>query len=37
MQILTANHQSESRNPNGKARGRTERARGDFNPIGKTI
>jgi hypothetical protein len=37
MQILTANHQIEHKNPNGKAMGRTERDEGVCNPIGRTI
>jgi hypothetical protein len=37
MQILTANNWTEPRDPNGRARGRTERAEGDFNLIGRTM
>jgi len=37
MQILTANPQTQPRDPNGRARRRTEGAEGDFNPIGRTI
>jgi hypothetical protein len=36
MQILTANHQTEPRNPNGRARGRTEGPEGDCNLKGRT-
>jgi hypothetical protein len=35
MQILTANHWTEHRNPNGRFRGRTERAEGNCNPTGR--
>jgi hypothetical protein len=34
MQILTANNQT--RGPKGRIRGRTERAEGDCNHIGRT-
>jgi hypothetical protein len=34
---LRANHQTELRNPNGRARRWTEGAEGDCNPIGRTI
>jgi hypothetical protein len=38
MQIFTAKHWAELRDPYGKIRGRTEGAEGDCNPIGrKTI
>ena len=37
MQILTANHNTEPRDPNRRARGRTEGVEGDYNPIGRTI
>jgi hypothetical protein len=37
MQMLTANHHTEPRDLNGRARGRTEGAEGDCNPIGKTM
>jgi hypothetical protein len=33
MKILIANHQTEFRDPNGRARGRTEGAEEDCNPI----
>jgi hypothetical protein len=36
-QILTANHPTEPGDPNGRARGRTEGAGGNCNPIGRTI
>jgi hypothetical protein len=36
MQIFTAKHQTEPGDPNGRARGRTEGAIGDCNPIGRT-
>jgi hypothetical protein len=36
MQIYTANYWTEPRDTNGRARGRTERAEGDCNPIGRT-
>ena len=36
MQILTANHWTEVRNPDGNVRGRIEGAEGDGNPIGRT-
>ena len=36
MQILTANHQIETGDPNGKDRGRTEGAEGVCNTIGRT-
>jgi hypothetical protein len=32
MQILTANHQTEPRDPNGRVRGRTEGDEGDEKP-----
>jgi hypothetical protein len=32
MQILTANHQTEPRDPNGKGKGRTEGSEGDLQP-----
>ena len=35
MQILTANHWTEVRDPNGRVRGRIEGAEGDGNPIGR--
>jgi hypothetical protein len=35
MQIFTANHFIEVRDQYGRVRGRTERNKGDFNPIGK--
>ena len=37
MQILTANHQTEPGDPNGRDRGRTEGAEGVCNTIGRTI
>ena len=37
MQILTVNHWTELRDPNGRVRGRTKGAEGDCNPIGRTI
>jgi hypothetical protein len=37
MQILIANHLTEPRDPNGRARGRTERDEWDCNPIGRTV
>jgi hypothetical protein len=36
MQILTANHQTEPREPNGRVRARSEEAEGYCNPIGRT-
>jgi hypothetical protein len=36
MQILTANHWTEVRDPYGGVRGRIERTEGDGNPIGRT-
>jgi hypothetical protein len=36
MQILTANHQTETRDSNGRVRGRNEGAEGDCNPTGRT-
>jgi hypothetical protein len=36
VQILTANHWAEPRDPNGRVRGRAEGAEGDCNPIGRT-
>ena len=35
MQILTANHWTEVRDPYGRVRGRIEGAEGDGNPIGR--
>jgi hypothetical protein len=35
MQILTANHWTDPKDPNGRTRGRTEEAEGDCNPIGR--
>jgi hypothetical protein len=37
MQILTLNHQIETGEPSGRARGRTEGTEGDYNLIGRTI
>ena len=40
MQIVTANHWTESEDLNGRGRERTEGAegtKGDYNPIGRTI
>ena len=37
MQIFTANHWTEVRNPYGRVRGSFEGAEGVGNPIGKTI
>jgi hypothetical protein len=37
MQMHTANHQTEHRDPNGGVRGRTEGTEGSCNPIGKAI
>ena len=37
MQILTANYWTEPGDHNGSVRGRTEGAKGDCNPIGRTI
>ena len=34
--MLTANHRTEHRDPSGGVRGRTERAEGVCNPIGRT-
>jgi len=36
MRMLTANHQTEYRDPNGGIRERTEEAEGVCNPIGRT-
>jgi hypothetical protein len=36
MQISTAKHRAEPRDPSGKVRGRTEGAEEDCNPIGRT-
>ena len=36
MQILTGNHRTEVRHPNGRVRGRTKGAEGDGNLIGRT-
>ena len=36
MQIPTANHWTEVRDPYGRVRGRIEEAEGDGNPIGRT-
>jgi hypothetical protein len=35
--MLSANHQTEHRDPDGRVRGKTEGAEGDCNPIGRTI
>jgi hypothetical protein len=35
MEMLTANHWSESEDPYGRVRGRTKGAEGDCNPIGR--
>jgi hypothetical protein len=35
MEILTPNHWTKFRDPNGRDRGRTEAAEGNYNPIGK--
>jgi hypothetical protein len=35
MQILTADHQTEVREPYGRVRGRIEGTEGDGNPIGR--
>jgi hypothetical protein len=35
MQILTANHWTEARDPYGRVRRRTERTEGGGNPIGR--
>ena len=35
MQILTANHWTEVRDPYGRVRGRIEGTEGDGNPIGR--
>jgi hypothetical protein len=37
MHILTATHQTEPWYLNGRVRGRTEGAEGEFNAIGRTI
>jgi hypothetical protein len=37
VQILRFNHWTEPREPNRRARGRTEEAEGDFNTIGRII
>jgi hypothetical protein len=37
MQILTDNHRTEFCDPNGSARGKTEGAEGDCNPIRRKI
>jgi hypothetical protein len=37
VKILTANHQTEPRDPSGRARGRNVGAEGDCNPIGRTM
>jgi hypothetical protein len=37
MQILTANHRPESKDPNRRAKGRTGGAEGVCNPIRRTI
>jgi hypothetical protein len=37
MQTLIANHRIKPRDPNGRAKGRTEEAEEDCNPIGRTI
>jgi hypothetical protein len=36
MHILTANHWNEPGDPNGRVRGRSERAEGECNPIERT-
>jgi hypothetical protein len=36
MQILTGSHRTETWDPNGRARGRTEGAEGHDNPIERT-
>jgi hypothetical protein len=36
MQILTANHKTEPRDPNGRTRERIEEAEDYCNPIGRT-
>jgi len=36
MRMLTANHQTEHRDPNGEVRRRTEGAEGVYNPIRRT-
>jgi hypothetical protein len=33
---LAANHWTESRDPNGRVRGRTEGDEGDYDPLGRT-
>jgi len=37
MRMLTANHQTEHRDPNGEVRGRTVGDEGVCKPIGRTI
>jgi hypothetical protein len=37
IQMFTANHWTEYRDPNGRVRVRTEGGEGDCNPIGRTI
>jgi hypothetical protein len=37
MQILRGNHHTEPGDSSGRARKRTERAEGDFNPIRRAI
>jgi hypothetical protein len=37
MKILTANHQTEPRDPNGRSRGKTVGAKQDYNPIRRTL
>jgi hypothetical protein len=36
IQIVTANNQTEPRDPNGRVSRRAEGTEGDFNPIGRT-
>jgi hypothetical protein len=35
LQILTANHQTETRDPDEKVKGKTEEVEGVCNPIGR--
>jgi hypothetical protein len=37
MQILTAKYWTDPRHLNGRVRGKTEGAKVDFNPIGRTL
>jgi hypothetical protein len=37
MQVFTANHQTEPRDPNERTREKTKRAKGCWNPIVRTL